>query len=438
MLLSKTQEDIKNSILEFILDDNPKTSKFLRWNAIAGAGKTSTLKEMYKDYKEINSINNSLNQYLKIRDKLFFTATTNPAATLLNTIGCRNISTIHKFLNLKVMRGNNGTQYLYQVNQPKYSKDTIVIIDEASMVCDVTYEAIINSPYHYILIGDNQQFLAVNNNTEDVFKFYKEKELTSTETFRFEDPALSSYVRVLKQNVMDRKIEYIPNKIGDSLWIIDDDVYFNTLRDAYQYNSDDCLTITFSNKQVSKYETHIKNILGQTHKVKTGDKLIFKSPIRQHMGYRIDPKGGKNLTEIEVIKQASSPIVGNLLDQANIDYLIVRSREKTHKIYRECYLVEDYQELSSVLRRYARKKSWNEYYDIKNNVTVPNYGYASTAHGSQGMTIPYVFLDLTDIAHMTHLVGKDTINRMIYVAISRASKNVFVRGNIPQSLIGNY
>jgi hypothetical protein len=333
------------------------------------------------------------------------------------------------------MRGKDGSQYLHQVTKPHHSRDSVVVVDEASMICPTTFKHMAQSPYRYILVGDDQQFLAVNNNTEKVFKFHKEKELNSTETFRFEDPKLSSYVRVLKQNVMDRKIEYIPEQIGTSLYTINDDVYFNTLRDAYQDNSDNCLTITFSNKQVSKYETHIKDILGQAHKVNTGDRLIFKSPIRQHMGYKIDPKGGKNLTEIEVIKQATNPVVSRLLDGAGIDYLIVKSKEKAH---RECYLIEDYQKLSKFLRKLAYNKSWNEYYNIKNNVTVPNYGYASTAHGSQGMTIPYVFLDLTDIAHMARLVGRDTIARMIYVAISRASKNVFVRGNIPQNLIGNY
>ena len=92
----------------------------------------------------------------------------------------------------------------------------------------------------------------------------------------------------------------------------------------------------------------------------------------------------------------------------------------------------------------TRAKKWNEYYDFKKKYLIAtnifkdnrlaysrdlDYGFAITAHKSQGSTYDTVFVDLNDMIYDKNgniYSNADDLLRRLYVACSRASHNLIL------------
>ena len=70
-----------------------------------------------------------------------------------------------------------------------------------------------------------------------------------------------------------------------------------------------------------------------------------------------------------------------------------------------------------------RSKKWKKFFDLKEVFVDVKYIYASTIHKLQGSTYETVYIDLREIEKMS---DKDMMYRLLYVAITRASKDVKV------------
>ena len=69
------------------------------------------------------------------------------------------------------------------------------------------------------------------------------------------------------------------------------------------------------------------------------------------------------------------------------------------------------------------KTGWVEYYKIKNYLADLRPPFAGTTHKAQGGTFPAVFIDKLNINKCR---DKTTRARLFYVALTRASKNVYI------------
>ncbi|MBU1658896.1 ATP-binding domain-containing protein [bacterium] len=69
----------------------------------------------------------------------------------------------------------------------------------------------------------------------------------------------------------------------------------------------------------------------------------------------------------------------------------------------------------------TRKKKWYSFFALKDMFVDVKYTYASTIHKVQGSTYETVYIDLTEIENMR---DKDMMYRLLYVALTRASKDV--------------
>jgi len=69
-----------------------------------------------------------------------------------------------------------------------------------------------------------------------------------------------------------------------------------------------------------------------------------------------------------------------------------------------------------------RSKAWNDYYELKAKFADFRPPFACTVHKSQGSTIENVFIDVDDIR------GSNIINKLMYVAVTRASNNTILKG----------
>jgi exodeoxyribonuclease-5 len=80
-------------------------------------------------------------------------------------------------------------------------------------------------------------------------------------------------------------------------------------------------------------------------------------------------------------------------------------------------------EYDKLLKLYAEEKRWQEFWDLKNLFANLNYAYCLTIHKSQGSTFQNVFVDIPNA-----LINKNIRerNQLLYVAVTRASKRLFV------------
>ena len=69
------------------------------------------------------------------------------------------------------------------------------------------------------------------------------------------------------------------------------------------------------------------------------------------------------------------------------------------------------------------KKDWQAYYKIKNSLADLRPPFAGTTHKAQGGTFPAVFIDKVNINKCRDPI---TRARLFYVALTRASKNVYI------------
>jgi exodeoxyribonuclease-5 len=76
-----------------------------------------------------------------------------------------------------------------------------------------------------------------------------------------------------------------------------------------------------------------------------------------------------------------------------------------------------------------RRDAWRRYHTLKECFVELTAAYVSTVHSAQGQTLDCVWIDLDDI-YESRCFGMDRMNRMLYVAISRASNSVFVASEV--------
>ena len=72
---------------------------------------------------------------------------------------------------------------------------------------------------------------------------------------------------------------------------------------------------------------------------------------------------------------------------------------------------------------------WENFFELREYFVDVKYSFASTIHKLQGSTYETVYIDLMSLSYIDKL-DKDTLFRLMYVAITRASKNIKIL--IPQ------
>jgi len=429
MKLSETQEDIKNAMLEFIAND---TAQVMVYSGIAGCGKSTILVQLLKDHLEIDRTSSKLSQF-SVSQTLSLTATTNVASEHLMSQGA-SCQTIYKELGLRVVQDyKNKTSTLAGAGtRVNFHANTVIVIDEYSFINEQLKKYLdlflMKSSNKLILVGDSEQFLNIDSKTDLTVQFNHPRLIESEETFRFKEPVFADYIRQLKQDVKDRVINRIPDRVGNTLRVCSDDVFVSNLRHSFREGKN-CTVIAFTNNAVAKYNRNIRNVLGLSNDPSTITHLQLKNPVIRYAG--CIKVGGKNLTPVESTTLNST--IGRLLHDSNIQHSTFITKKGAL-----LYVVEDMAPVKRLISKSRKASRWSDVKKLTERVTLLNYGYASTAHSSQGLSVDEVFLDLTDLSKLGHVLDRNTIARLIYVAISRARIKIYIRGQVPYELTGSY
>ena len=106
------------------------------------------------------------------------------------------------------------------------------------------------------------------------------------------------------------------------------------------------------------------------------------------------------------------------------DYWVINAQDEDGAIKNFRVLAQKEEDrFKGMLRDYANRYEWDNYWGFKKPFHPLQYAYALTVHRSQGSTFQRVFLDLRNLLRNRKTNER---NKLLYTAATRASKQMIV------------
>ncbi|MDO5608084.1 MAG: AAA family ATPase [Capnocytophaga sp.] len=443
---TRSQEAALRLLADFLLDNESPAPVFLL-KGYAGTGKTS--------------ITNCLVKCLPIiRFKSILLAPTGRASKVMSAFAQQQAYTIHKFIYYHQNDAQNGMNF---VRKPNKYRNTLFIVDEASMIGDTPdgYNSLLDDLINYVysgtdckllFLGDTAQLPPVNayespalNSSYLSLNYGKntiETELTEVVRQKAQSGILANATHLR---------EMLPNSCSDFLFDINNytDIQQLTqgmdiqeaLQDAYSYDgAEQTAVIVRSNKRAVLYNKQIRNvILGNDDELSTGDLLMV---VKNNYYWLKDSTqvsfiaNGDTLELLQIYTYKEwygfrfAEVKVRLVDypeQTPFDTILLLDtlesespalpQEDAYRLYQE--VMQDYIDETSNRNRHQKTKE-NPYF----NALQVKYSYAITCHKSQGGQWKNIFIEKPYIPD-----GQDdNYLRWLYTALTRATQKVYLIG----------
>ena len=457
-----------NGLIEFINSPYEENDYKRALVGAAGTGKTYLVKALIKNCRYSYST-------------IGLSAPTHKACRVLHeSIGITNIkpNTLQSDLGLRL----NFDVDKFDYNNPPFDPKgrvkigdyKLYIVDEASMInkqlCMFLEKTCKNNNCKIIYIGDSSQLAPVNEKYS--YAFNNIKLFTLNQIVRQgEDNPISYLLDLLRFDIKHKSftfLEYITkNRINFNedntkgykvctAQEFDNIVYNNFNDEALTNNIDFAKIIGYTNNNVSNWNKFVRNaiikdadksvitkndliisyitIVNQFNEciIKNSEEYILKDVVNYvHPKYQLKGfmirftaiHGGYNTTPLFVVDHKD---IGNMMLYVKIsNELITTAKTANTRL---------------------RSQKWKEYYDFKENCLLLtniissdgkilfsrdlDYGFALTAHKSQGSTFDTTFVDVNDIVFDKYgqpYTDAEEINRRLYVACSRAKNKLYLK-----------
>ncbi|MEM7108090.1 MAG: AAA family ATPase [Bacteroidota bacterium] len=421
-------------------------SKALLVKGYAGTGKTTLTSVLVSVLPTFNF-------------KYVLLAPTGRAAKVLSAYSGRMAFTIHKRI---YKQSNTEEGGLFFKPQKNYARDTVFIVDEASMINDDAgfgKNGLLKDLIDYIfsdksnrllLIGDNAQLPPVGQNVSPALDLHRlqhdfgieahEVSLTEVKRQTAESGILSNATAL--RNGLDKDkidIKFTTSSFKD-IFKMTGDRMEEGIRYAYDnYGITDSIIITRSNRAANQYNEYIRR---QIHfyesELETGELLMI---VKNNYLFAPDDKSGSflangdfvevlkisNLEEVHglrfatlELKMTDYPHLESFSAKVVLDTLHAEGPALSNEAYELLYesVKKDYADVSSVKQFKEALKN-----DPYLNALQVKFAYAITCHKSQGGQWPIVFLD-------QGYLPDDKIDneyvRWLYTAVTRASEQLFL------------
>lgn len=435
-------------LTEFLLDEKPQDKLFLL-KGFAGTGKTS--------------ITNSLIQNLpKIKHKAILLAPTGRAAKVMAGFARQQAYTIHKHIYFpKTQNGN----FAFTLKPNKY-RNTLFIVDEASMIADNDGQAfeqmsllddLISYVYsgqgcRLLLMGDTAQLPPINSERSPALdlqhlSLHYQKEVSHIELEEVVRQAKNSGIlhnatqirKLLFRKSIYKDFQFDLRKFKDIVRLTEGAEIQEAIEESYDdFGSEQTSIIVRSNKRAVLYNKQIRSvILGHDQQLSAGDLLMV---VRNNYFWLKDSKQVSfiaNGDTLEVLRIYAfrefygftfAEVSAQLIDYPNqppfdvvllLDTLESENPALTYaqnnQLYEEILL--DYADETSVYKKYLKVKE-NPFF----NALQVKYSYAVTCHKSQGGQWDVVFIEKPFLQHGSD----DNYLRWLYTALTRAVKKVYL------------
>lgn len=426
MNLTEHQTKTANNILTQIYGAMRGVSTpFIGLKGAAGVGKTFTVQMIIKAL--------SFSRY-----SIRATAPTHKATRVL-TNNLKNlqyvdISTIHNFLKLKLKPNfNTGLQELIDewsgnnsTKKPMERCD-LLIVDECSMVSTELLQHIHNAwkkgRFKAVLfIGDHIQLKPVDSNSTGIFNMIQFHELKEVMRQALDNPIINKATQIREmiesQKYIPLKDLFCENDNSENITILTDGVSF-----VNKYLSDDSdkIVCSFTNSTIDTYNRAIrKRIKGDIPYIVKDDILVFQESFTK--GDRIIHMNNDEVSVYSAFKKFDKAL--------DIEYWDILPVGKDSFKIVDIDSIGKYNDFLENLKKNAsecdpkeRSRNWAIYFDYKGRYADVKYSYACTIHKLQGSTYENVYFDMRSLMRFGDM---DTVYRLIYVALTRASEKIFI------------
>ena len=445
------QDIFFQKISEFITNANRNEIFVLK--GYAGTGKTTVISTI-------------VNNLIQIGKKYVLLAPTGRAAKVIANYSGKPAFTIHKKIYFPKKGSGGGVSFTMQQNK---HKNTIFIVDEASMISDTNSDSklyqngsllddLISYVYSgtdckMILLGDTAQLPPVNLDVSPALDVHTlsanyDKEIFSIEldeVMRQEENSgilfNATELRELLKDDFMTEFKFDVKHFKDIIRLSDGYDIQDAIDSAYSnYSIEDTAFIVRSNKRANAYNQQIRTkILDKESELSTGDYLMVVK--NNYFWLKENDEAGfiANGDIIEVLEMFGikelygfkfAKVKIRMVDYPNqkpfetvllLDTITSESPsltyEESNKLYQEVML--DYEDERTQYKKFVKVKE-NEYF----NALQVKFSYAITCHKSQGGQWNTVFIEQP---YLPEGINKDYI-RWLYTAITRAKDKLYLIG----------
>lgn len=439
------QKQLFNLFDDFLLNKR-KEQDVILIKGYAGTGKTSVVSALVK----------ALPYFSK---KHVLLAPTGRAAKVMSMYAQRSAFTIHKKIYKQMADPASGSLVFQKVKN--YYKNTVFIVDEASMLSDQGFngkESILEDLISYvfeessnkmILIGDTAQLPPVGQADSPSLDprymaskyFLTVNECMLTEVMRQEEESGILFNATNLRDLLKKEVFKIKFKIAGypDMFSMTGEKLEDGLRYAYnKYGIEDTIIICRSNKSAVQYNQYIRRTIHfYEQEIEAGDILMivknnyFYSPDEIASGFLangdfVEVMKVVNFEDLYGLRFATLSL--RLIDYPDselfdakvmLDTLHTATSSLPDDLVKDLYnqVGKDYEDETPKIQREMLKK------DPYINALQIKYAYALTCHKSQGGQWKAVFVDQGFLKE--DMIDKEYV-RWLYTAITRATDVLFL------------
>ena len=436
----------------------------------AGTGKTTIAKEILKEFGD---------------EQIYVAAVSHKAKGVIkssfgdDTRGKKFFS-IAGLLGMKGINDNDTQTTKFQVGLKVPLLDNppaLLVIDEASMITEDVLKKIIDinsslsRPFQMLFLGDIGQIQPIRDEQSEFYRTHKDllnkksdifnskhKSKLITRVRQGEANPILPYADYFWENSQKENPELNPtqhivrnNQITDKgslLFSNSESEVLNSVIKAVKNAVEKGLTnhvkiVTYHVNEKTELNQKIHEALfGKDSDYSNGDMLILNSPY--------------DLPDVNATMENSSEIQIKSIQDTDVDEFGVHTLyletngtayTRTGNEQKDCVIQvvsrndiglynQKLQELASYAKRQTnralKKQAWSDFWEYKGRYADVDFGYAITAHKSQGSTYDIVVVDEKDIMDTTATSNQEK-SELIYTALTRPRKTAIVISSVPVS-----
>lgn len=436
----------------------------------AGTGKTTIAKEILKEFED---------------EQIYVAAVSHKAKGVIkNSFGedtrGKKFFSIAGLLGMKGINDNDTQTTKFQVGLKVPLQDNppaLLVIDEASMITEDVLKKIIDinsslsRPFQMLFLGDIGQIQPIRDDQSEFYRTHKDllnkksdifnskhksKLITRVrqgeanpilpyadyfwENSQKENPELNPTQHIVRNNqITDKGSLLFSNSEGDVLNSV-----INAVKNAVEKGlTNHVKIVTYHVNEKTELNQKIHEALfGKDSDYSKGDMLILNSPY--------------DLPDVNATMENSSEIQIKSIQDTDVDEFGVHTLyletngtayTRTGNEKKDCVIQvvsrndiglynQKLQELASRAKRQTnralKKQAWGDFWEYKGRYADVDFGYAITAHKSQGSTYDIVVVDEKDIMGTTATSNQEK-SELIYTALTRPRKTAIVISSVPVS-----
>ena len=449
--LTSQQDECLDLLSQFLFDKKDDSVFLLK--GYAGTGKTTTLSTLVKNLPKINK-------------KSILAAPTGRAAKVMSNYSRKNAQTIHRKIYYPQKNSKGNVDFVLQENK---HKDTVFIIDEASMIPGLPEGAdlfkkgsLLEDLLQYVYSGENCKLILVGDLAQlppvksNLSPALDRATLEGQFQMTVIDIQLEEVVRqaqesdvllnatLIRESINEEKAENFAfdlHKKNDLKRLIDGYEILDAIQDAYDHDGhENTAFIVRSNKRANLYNQQIRSrILQREGEIEPGDYLM----VVKNNYFWIKPNSeagfianGDIIEVLEIyemkelygfrfartkVRMVDYPQMEAFETMLLLDTIMSKSPslnyEDNNKLYQE--VMKDYADMKSNYKKFLSVKK-NPYF----NALQVKFSYAITCHKSQGGQWNTVFVEQP---YLPNGVSVEYL-RWLYTAITRTKNKLYLIG----------